>query len=501
MAEKVSGAYHNKSGSSVARVSPGRGRPYETVDFSGATSALSGNPFGSTRVEYGVNLEGGFGPVGIVQEGVPEPISFDLVYDLVKEKWLHDYVDNFNPKRTTKSVQPANVVVDMGITGELNIRDAWEACNVMVACLRTGIAEDNPGIEPLENQNQRLRQTVSLSALQWIRLKKPTLTKLADGELANLTDQISNKTLFETDGRVWVLQDGEGVGPTNPKWAVFDAENGTEIASGDITGAATAAISDAIMAGGYLVVCDGTDVHYARMKDLRSGTNTWGTATGSVAAISLGVAPDGRVYAGGSAGVIYRSTDKTPFAFEVFDNAVATTEAINSIVFPSSDLGWFGCGAGELLRYDSGVLTAVTVSGLSDAINVVNVPPQTPDELFLGTAGGEIYHSFDAQEVTPTFTTLVLPGGVQGSGSVTDIQFSNTFNGIPMFVTWNPAAGAGQIFHDRSGGAMGFDAFKLDETGTANVGLNSLAVVRPNLVMVSGAVVSSKAYVGRAIAT
>lgn len=496
MVQRNNVAIRNGSGSSVGRASLGVGQSYETVDYNGGTSALTGNPFGTSVIEYGVDLNGGFGPQVIVKQGVPETIAFDLMYDLTALNFVTKFYGDFNPEnKTTPDVTP-NIVIDYNVTGALNARDRWDICDMLLQCVPSGVAIDNPAVDPKENANMAFRETISMTASQWIRLKRTKLAKLADAELSTLNDLPARVVLEDVDNNVWAFIDGDAT-PTSAQLARYNAKTGELKALVSITPMTNLAVTQAVIAGGYLAVADGSDVHYTNIQEQLKGNNVWGTATssGTFSPHSLGVASNGRIWAGSTGGVIYQSVGKDPFSFEIYDNAVATTEQINSIVFPSPDFGWFGCASGELVLYENGTLTNVTVpAGLTDDITKVQVPPLNADVLIIGTDAGTVWSSINAQSVDREFTLKTMP--VSG-GAVADIQFSNTFNGLPMLVLWNPASGAAKIIHDRSGGGLGNDAFTLDEIGTANVGCNSLCIVNANLAIIGGDAVGSKAYIGK----
>lgn len=243
---------------------------------------------------------------------------------------------------------------------------------------------------------------------------------------------------------------------------------------------------------------------YASWNDLIDQvTDAW-TLSSGIAANYPGVAEmtsNGVIFAGAYLGYIYKSTDGG-LSWVSVDAAIATTEDIHSIAFSDDTHGWFGCSDGTLLRYINGILTTVIVQDdtigtniVTHTFNVVRVPPNRSNEVYLGTSGGEIWSCRNVGANTPVFVERTFDS--YGTGSIDDIQFTAGYKGSIMYVVQTNGDGLSRVLRDLSGGVMGVDTEYIGVwTSPANFGINSIAPANANFAMTVGEVHVTYAFIG-----
>jgi hypothetical protein len=267
--------------------------------------------------------------------------------------------------------------------------------------------------------------------------------------------------------------------------------------------------TDVVKAGEYVLAASPTfGVAYARYQDIKDGAvnpNVWTLATGFTApngANKLAVVNGSTVLAVGNGGRIWRSTDGG-LSFTLIDNGVTTSQNLNAVVFANEVLGWIGGNAGVLLRYSNGVISQVIVQTsaaltLSSNINVVATPPGRDNEVYVGTAGGQIWRTRQSTANRPLFEVLVFDQ--TGNGQINDLQFAG-YKGDVMFIVQTNAASNSRVLRDNSGGAGGSPNIEVvgGYTSPANNGINSLAVADQNEAVTVGEVVNSYAWIGHVV--
>lgn len=293
---------------------------------------------------------------------------------------------------------------------------------------------------------------------------------------------------------------GDGDGASQVPQLFYRPASGTWASAIDMSAFAnTSNATSLAVVGQYVLVGTPEEgIAYALLDDIRAGGSVTFTIvapfdTGSDFVNDIAVTDSNTVWAVGDGGHIFRSLT-AGLSFTLYDDGVATSENLNSLSFASDSFGAAGGANGTLLRFSNGTWSTVTVSGLSDAIVVVRIPPGRPDEVYIGTDAGEILRSRNFDETTPTFETLAFAGS--GSGIIDDIQFAG-YKGDVMFVIQTDGSSDSRILRDRSGGAMGVD---VEIIGTfaapANNGFNSFVPLTVNSGVVVGEVESTYAYIG-----
>lgn len=267
---------------------------------------------------------------------------------------------------------------------------------------------------------------------------------------------------------------------------------------------------DVVLAGENIVVAVPTvGCIYARFQDIKDGVaNPWGVSIGFTAPNGPNALDytGGAILAVGDGGRIWISED-SGVSFKLVDNGVTTSEDLNSVAMQDRTLAWIGGDNGTLLRWtssgdDTGLVTAVTVQAasqtLSANINVVAAPDQRSREVYLGTAGGEIWRTRNGLATKPVFEVMAFDKS--GNGSIDDLQFAGIF-GDMLFVVQTNANGDSRVLRDLSGGALGDDVEIIGSFDfPANNGINSIAPANQNAAVTVGEVAGSFAFIGRVTA-
>ncbi len=190
------------------------------------------------------------------------------------------------------------------------------------------------------------------------------------------------------------------------------------------------------------------------------------------------------IWCGCESGYVAKSTD----AGETWTNTnVGTAQTINAVFAYDQDLVFAVGNAGVMFRSSDGgsSWTDITeVATFADNCLVVKVPPGRIQEVYVGTAAGEIYRSTNQGA---TFSQYNFSG--DSVGSVDDIDFAGPGNGDVMWILHNDAGPRARILRDLSGGAGGADVrveVGYTDLVAAGIDLNALAVCGVNDAIAGG---------------
>lgn len=265
-----------------------------------------------------------------------------------------------------------------------------------------------------------------------------------------------------------------------------------------ITGIAKAGrnivISGSDATGGGLAYCDWDTIKAATstVTFTRSTGISAGTEVNAVAAIDSST-----LVACGPAGAVYVSTDGGR-TFASAGSAV-TANALTCVAVVDSSLQWFGGASGTLVRRYKGVMSTITVTGLStNAVNSLAVPTGLlrGSELFVGSAAGNIHVTVNGAATTPTWETRAFDAS--GAGAVDGLAFAGD-DGEVLFVLQTNGSSQSRVLRDLSGGRLGNDVEAISAfTSPANSTFNAVAAADHNTAMVAGAVNSTYGFLGLA---
>lgn len=245
---------------------------------------------------------------------------------------------------------------------------------------------------------------------------------------------------------------------------------------------------------------------YASFTDIQNGVvapNLWSTSTGFTGITATNfpkaaVAPNSQtIFAVGNTGRIWRSTDGG-ISFTLIDNGVTTTNNLNALDFQDDTLGYIGGNSGTFLRYINGTLSRLTISDangtLSANINTVKTPPYRGSEVSVGTAGGEMWRSKNANKTITTWKNQGIDG--KGSGSITDMFYVG-YQGNQLYYIQTNAAGLSRVMRDLSGGYIEGQTEAIGNyTTPSNFKYNSIAMANVNMGIVVGQIHDTYGYIG-----
>lgn len=257
------------------------------------------------------------------------------------------------------------------------------------------------------------------------------------------------------------------------------------------------------LAGTTLVVaCSGSTggIYYAALADVKAGTAVFTLANGVTSghAFNAIVATNRqKLVAVGASGRIAVSKDGGA-SFTYITSPVAT--ALNAVaVGVNPGLVWIVGASGVVIRLRNlSTAESITVAGVgTDTLNTVSVPYYRPDEVYIGSATGEIHRSLNAGAAVPVWAELQF-SKPSGGGIIECIAFTGA-RGCIMEVLQTDASSDSSILYDFSGGSMGNMSVVRVGTSAApsNNGFNWIIPVSVNYALVLGEVVSSLGYVGK----
>ncbi len=370
-------------------------------------------------------------------------------------------------------------------------RTVYNAMRVYPSSVFTAIGQDAPALQPGSTQEESDSfDTYGFIAGDEHEVVPMTLTDKS----GSLTIKHANKVIaYKVPQAATQLLERETSGDNF--MAVTDFVTGTEagellftddafstVTATDINGTEDENALDLVINGSYVfVVTKGVtteNVAYALVSDIEAGVATPFSLAGGISGTNppnaIAVSPDGIVWLACDNGFIFRSVDGG-FNYTAFESGSLTTDDLTEVAFNSSARGWFAGANGKALKFDAGVLSLLTVTGLSTTeVGSIGAPEGRDNQVFLGAADGEIYRSLDAGL---TWSTLTFDGS--GAGSVDDIQFTEDNN--IMYILHTDASADTIILRDHSGGNAGADVETIgSRTSPVNDTINSIAPVPGN---------------------
>jgi hypothetical protein len=251
-------------------------------------------------------------------------------------------------------------------------------------------------------------------------------------------------------------------------------------------------------AGPYIVIsgndATGGGLAYATAASVKDGTATWTRSTGVAAGgrvAKVRAINDTTVIAVGNSGAVWLSTDSG----RSFTSLTAVTaNNLNAIAVAGDDLQWFGGASQTLVRRYKGVMSVITVTGLTGTINALAVPTglSRGSEIYVASSDGSVRRSLNGAATTPTWTSVRDESDVT---SVDAITFAG-FNGEYCYIVESNASPASRIVRDHSGGFFGADCEVLGGfTSPTNASINALTAADHYTVLAVGDVSAGVGYI------
>lgn len=459
-----------------------------------------------SRGNIGAQAGGGVSANSLFSQGVyigtevtsnPERVTTSATFDF----------DTINALREIDPTCPFNFYAVMGCPPESF--DNFRSVRIYVDAVLTGRSTSAPLLEGTQGNPADPMEQVDISAavVEYIRqqihapLAPSTIgnagvnhgVALGRGACVNGCSRTTKEFLVVTDA----------IAPATIPRIAYTADGGTTWTAQTIA-ACTNGTAEAVAVAGTTVVvaCSGTTggIYYAPLAAVKAGTATFTLASGVTSGHAfndIATVSRQKLIAVGANGRIAVSRDGGA-TFTYLNSPVAT--ALNAVAVGSnSGLAWVVGASGVVIRVlNLQTAASVTVAGVStDALNTVAVPYYRPDEVYIGSAAGEIHRSLNASAATPTWEELFFSKPT-GGGVIEDIAFTGAM-GCVMLVVQTDASADSSILYDFSGGGMG--NFSVVRIGTfsdpSNNGYNCVIPTSVNYALVVGEVVSSLGYVGR----
>ena len=500
----------------------GPGNPYQILgtisDNDVVMSGLSGGGQ-ATEPDYARDLSAGAGQyvaAGTHTTGNPDPYTFSLMKRLrapLADVGVNILRQKFGCLHNVRVRQGCNDPV---------IKTNYVAMKVMNYVNATGFSDDSNLADGTVGDGTPVMQQIDEQAVDLIDLNKPSHVNI-QGTVVDfdINDVISVGVrgcagicgpANDGDQDFWMVTDRDdspGYLSNATPLFIYTRDGGGSFASSYIGSLQVADAVALVKSGGYVVVASSTatngGIAYALFQDILDGAGApWGKATGITATkepraiAALG----GLIWAAGTGGYIYRSTDG-PFAFTAISAAAHTTQNFNAVAIADENLAYFAANAGVIVKYENGVLSLLTLTNSAGAtvttanINTIVVPKGSArgSEVYIGTADGKIFRS-KSKGAAGTWEERTFDKS--GNGSVGKIGFGGP-DGVFMFVVQNDVGGVtSRVLRDLSGGALGQDVEIIGGfTTPGNGGYNSIAASSPNVAMVVGNKVNGYGYIGK----
>lgn len=487
----------------------GPGNGWIILDPNASVQAPQGGGRGVNRL-WGRGDRYGLQPRGFNYSSNPNPYTFTTSYPLLAENFLKRFDCPFDirirdrcdrPDDLTSFSSPGMMVFPEGVNTNFSLSDPPAA---------------------MDGQEADVKEQLAVDAVIELRY-----TKVAHDDVSGSTSDVALKKIINV-GKIGCNGDcGDAQTEEDAYWAV-SAQDNTPGYSGNATARfyyrtsktgswssvpidpfTLADATDVIQMGQYVVVFSASKAPaYALFADILNGVtapNLWQSATGLSSLSSTNFpkaawAANSKVaYAVGNGGRIFTTSDGGKSWSILYDTGVVTSQNLNAIDGQTADLIYFGGNSGVFGRIILGAAALVTVKDasnntLASNINVVRTPSQRGREVYLGTAGGEIWRSKNAQDTKPVFTNMGFDRA--GSGSITDLNFAG-YRGDVLFVLQTNASNYSRVLRDFSGGNLQADVEIIGDFNTpGNFKMNSIAPANPNYAMVVGELHNSFAFIG-----
>ena len=456
----------------------------------------------SVDSRWGRNFRGDSTYKGTIRTGNPARWTFDVMARLTIFSAIHSLLNKFDPRPGCGCEYDGVGIRRRQRCGDIRDINNYEIANFYVDAFSTNQSWSANLANADVGDDSDVMVTESFSAGEDYFIKKLTHSDVK----GTFSDFAYNDILYLCDKKWYAVTDADNTPgylsqPTPMlKWTTDDF-NPSYSYSSYIAPFLNGNATSVVIVGDRVVVASPTNgVAYARLVDLDAQVvdatvQPWTLATGlttpkfPTALTVIGTT----IWGVGTGGRIFKSSDGG-FTFELVNDGVTTAQNLVSVSFENEYLGWAAGASGTLLRYMNGNWTEIDIPSLSATINTVAVPPGRPDEVYVGTAGGEVYVSTNAQVTKPTFATRPFPKS--GNGSIVQIKFIG-YRGQYMFLLQSDSASNTRVLRDLSGGALRSDVEVIgDFSSPDNNGINAIALATPNVAFVVGEVVSSYGYIG-----
>lgn len=508
--------WNNGGDRSVVDIQPGGpGNPWLLFDPNGSLDAPSGGGRARTTM-WGRGDRGGLQPRSIVLTGNPDDWTFNLAYPLTSENALKRLNCPFSVRgRQYCSPDKSNM------TGFVSPG--------MRAYLQTTVTKfgyDN-GLSMEDGQATDVKRTAAAAASI-----EENFTEVAHDDISLTTSDVAYNRVINIGAETCAGVCGAG-GTEEDSWlAVTDKDSSPAYAGGSApwlywttdrwttrTGVRIGLLIgadalDVVLAGSRVIVFSDTKAPvYAQLADIYNGVTDpllWASSSGVSTTASnypkAAVAIDSStVMCVGGGGRIWLSTDGGISFTLIYDTGTITTQNLLAIDAQPSGNVFVGGNSGAFIRLikapgaNSYVGSLVVVKDaslniLSSNIQSVRTPSTRGDEVYLGTAGGEIWRTKVVNATKVVFTNMGFDR--KGIGSISDMSFAG-FQGNTLFVLQTNTDNTSRVLRDYSGGNLGNDVEIIGDFVTpGNFKMNSIAAANVNCCTTVGELHGTYAFLG-----
>lgn len=496
----------------------GPGNQWKVLDQNAALDAPGGGGRARTTM-WGRGEVGGLQPRSIVNTGNPDDWTMNLSYPLTNENELLRLSNTCpfsirarqycSPNRTNMisyappgmRSYPGTTVTKYGYNNGLVMSDG-QGSDVMRTAALTGILEVNwvavaHSDISLQTSDVKFNRVIAIGAEVCAGACGIATTE-EDSWLA-----VTNKDSTPAYG-----------GGSAP-WLYWTVDRWTTRTGVRIGAYIAADARDVVLAGSKVIVFSDTKPPvYANLADIYNGVADpllWQFSSG-LSAISgtnfpvAAVAVDSNtILCVGAGGRIWLSTDGGISFTLIYDTGALTSQNLNCIDAQASGNAFVGGNSGVFIRltktpgqsaYSGSLITVrdASLNTLSSNVNSIRTPAGRGDEVYLGTAGGEIWRTKQALVTRVVFTNMSFDK--KGVGSIVDMDFVG-YLGNTLFVVQNFTDGTSRVLRDFSGGNLGNDVEPIGDFVTpGNFGYTSIAAANENMAITVGNLHGTYAFIG-----
>jgi len=509
--------WSNTGDRSTVDIQPGGpGNKWLVFDQDAAIDAPSGGGR-ATETLYGRDEKGGLVPRGIINTGNPEDWSYNFNYPLTSENALKRLTCPFT-LRARQYCGPDRT----NMTGYVA-----PGMKVYMQTRVTSFGYNN-GLAMNDGQGTDVNRTGAVTASMedtWVKVAHDDISLTTSDVAYNRVIGISAETcagacgLGGTEEDAWLAVTDKDASPAyaggSAPW-LYTTVDRWATRTGVRIGALIAADAlDVVMAGSRVVIFSDTKPPvYAQLADIYNGVTDpllWAAASGFSAITGsnfprAAVAVDGStILAVGAGGRIWLSTDGGISFTLIYDTGVVTSQNLLAIDAQASGNAFAGGNSGVFIRLTKtpGVssFTAslipvrdASLNVLSSNVNSVRTPKTRGNEVFLGTAGGEIWRTRTANATKVVFENMKFDR--TGIGSISDMGFAG-YQGNILFVIQTNTDSTSRVLRDFSGGNLGNDVEIIGDFVTpGNFKMNSIGVANANVAVTVGELHGSYAFLG-----
>lgn len=493
----------------------GPGNGWAVLDVNAQLDAPSGGARARTTL-WGRDEKGGLAPRGFVYTGNPDDWTFNLNYPLTNDNALKRLTCPFTI-RARQYCAPNRAAMNSYAPPGMKV---YQQTTV------TSYGYDN-GLAMMDGQATDLNRTAALQATfeeTWVAETHDDISLTTSDVAYNRVIPIGAEVcqgacgLGATEEDAWIAVTDRDSSPAyaggSAPWLYYTTDRWqtrTGVRIGTFVGADAL---DVVLAGTrVLIFSDSKPPIYANLADIYNGVvdpllwfNSSGVSESGSNYPKAAVAVDAStVLAVGAGGRIWLSTDGGISYTKIYDTGSLTSNNLNAIDAQASGNAFVGGNSGTFIRlaktpgassFTGSVITVrdSSLNTLSSNINSVRTPKTRGDEVYLGTAGGEIWRSRNVNATRVVFENKKFDQS--GVGSISDMGFAG-FQGNILFVVQNNVSNYSRILRDFSGGNLGNDVEPIGDFVTpGNFKINSIGVANANVATTAGENHGTYAFLG-----